>query len=125
MSIKWSKAEVTKLKRLYAKGLTYAEISKKFDGERSPESIRSKKRRLKLKPRFTNTKPHKELKTITNLDGNECRWPIKRHADGSWIFCANRKSPKSENYCYKHFMKSIPPSLQKLYGANGSEKQNE
>lgn len=113
MSIKWTKKELDKLVRLYGEGLTYAEISRRFGGKRSPEAIRRKKQRLGLKPRT-----HKD---IVDISGDECRWPIARNQHGVWIFCGKPTLRQEVSYCETHYLQSLPLWKRKEY----HDKQNE
>lgn len=122
----WTEKRVTKLKKLWAKGLSASQIADELGEGATRNAIIGKAHRLGLSsrpspvkgpPPKTEKKPVKKAKkaapkkpevveepkivTILSLTDRMCKWPIGHPGEDNFHFCGQRATP-GQPYCAHH-----------------------
>ena len=99
----WTKAKVNKLTKLWEKGVSAREISKKL-GNISRNAVIGKANRLGLSKKNEEEKKVKQKSfdlsiLVPNMSG--CKWPIGHPGDEDFYFCG-KPTILNKPYCAEH-----------------------
>ncbi len=103
----WTEKRISKLSKLWEKGISAREIAEKL-GDVSRNAVIGKANRLGLSKKEKSTK--KIVKIDENLSLNTilpkmngCKWPIGHPGDDDFYFCGKKVIP-GKPYCGEHCM---------------------